>query len=547
MQLFHQSTGALVYVAISLLMFVLVPASQAAEYYVDSKAGSDSNNGKSPATPWKSLAPVRRARFSAGDDLYLKAGSRFDDQSLHVVWDGTETDWVVVGCYKTNSSGAAIECSGKDPKPELNGTLEVQCAKEGACVTDNSGAAPAGRWNGLIQVDADYVQIKGVSVRDSAGYGVIFNGSKSQQHHHFLAEDIDISHVFMGALNVGRYYKHGAIRDVTVNEFGLCTYYRYSQCSNGVWPSGIGIADSMNAMILVENSTVVEGYGEGLTCLRSSHVVIRGNKVGNVHSGTIYLDNCANSIVENNVLWGDKNGRWRANRAFSGIGIATEDYGDPTTASAVNNIVRNNLVTGLGQCLTASQEPISYKNGKKIGFHAYGNSCIGLLRVNVALWTDTANVDQIVVENNIFYSPNSFEGSCTSGNNSGIQFNNNFWDGRSVPAKCRSKSDLSGDPILLNDEAIFSTLNSVNQPQPKHFALSANSPVFSRGTSLDMVGNFEVGFGSLQNFVGDKRCKISLDPGTSYDFYCVKRQSPPSIGAIDRFSYPPTPPTILGQ
>ncbi|MCC6445750.1 MAG: right-handed parallel beta-helix repeat-containing protein [Armatimonadetes bacterium] len=54
--------------------------SLAAEYYADSRQGSDANTGRSPGEAWKSLAPLNRATFGPGDRIWLAAGSRFEGQ-----------------------------------------------------------------------------------------------------------------------------------------------------------------------------------------------------------------------------------------------------------------------------------------------------------------------------------------------------------------------------------------------------------------------------------------------------------------------------------
>jgi hypothetical protein len=46
-------------------------------YYVDSAGGNDGNAGTTRETAWRTLAPVNRTVFSAGDRILLKAGSRF--------------------------------------------------------------------------------------------------------------------------------------------------------------------------------------------------------------------------------------------------------------------------------------------------------------------------------------------------------------------------------------------------------------------------------------------------------------------------------------
>ena len=67
------------------VIFVLGLSSMAAaaNYYVSSSGGSDSNSGTTPATPWKSLSNhVNGGSFSAGDVIYLKRGDSWNEQLI---------------------------------------------------------------------------------------------------------------------------------------------------------------------------------------------------------------------------------------------------------------------------------------------------------------------------------------------------------------------------------------------------------------------------------------------------------------------------------
>ena len=75
-----QLTGA--YVAIDDVRFTRVPMIQAAtgQYFVSSSEGSDSNNGLTPQTPWKSFAPVNQRIFAPGSAIFLKRGDVWDEE-----------------------------------------------------------------------------------------------------------------------------------------------------------------------------------------------------------------------------------------------------------------------------------------------------------------------------------------------------------------------------------------------------------------------------------------------------------------------------------
>ena len=47
----------------------------ASTYYVDCKGGTDSADGLSPSTPWKSVGAVSERSFSPGDSIRFRRGS----------------------------------------------------------------------------------------------------------------------------------------------------------------------------------------------------------------------------------------------------------------------------------------------------------------------------------------------------------------------------------------------------------------------------------------------------------------------------------------
>ena len=519
----------------------------ATTYFVDSTAGHDSNSGTAPSQAWQTLNKVNSAVQGTGHDVLLKSGSVFHNQGLTITWNGAEQDWINIGCFKLNSSGVAIDCTSTDVQPEINGTLEAGCAPSNTCLKDTSGAIPRSSYSGIIDVWANYVAIRNLKLRDIAGKALVFNSDGSNPRHHFLVENVVATHMHSDIVTIGRSYKHGIVRNVSASEYGLCSIYRYPECTGGGWGGGIVVYDSPNAMMLFENNLVHDGFGEAFNCLRSSHVVIRGNRAGNLHSNAFYLDHCSNSVVENNIAWGDLGGRWGANRAFSGVNISNEDYNggsSSTLRSSINNVIRNNLITGLGYCMDAGQWANAVQQGLKLGFHFYGNTCVGLQRQNIAIYS-TTNVDRILVQNNIFYSPGSIEGSCNITNPTGITFQSNLWDNRSVSGPCSSNTDLNQDPQFVTSLADFERLNSSNLPRASHFALSTNSPVWGRGSSVIGVQSVAdlLPFNTL---VKDSRCVVS-EQGLGQDFFCVDRKTPPAIGAFDRSKYPPKPPTVVSS
>lgn len=85
----------------------------AATYYVDSRHGNDSNSGISPSSSWKTLQKVNDGRFSPGDQILLRCGSRWEGQ-LAMSSSGTDGAPIVIDRY------------GKGPLPRIDGQGKVE-------------------------------------------------------------------------------------------------------------------------------------------------------------------------------------------------------------------------------------------------------------------------------------------------------------------------------------------------------------------------------------------------------------------------------------
>ena len=60
-------------------------------YYVDSKSGSDSNDGTSESKAFKTLDKVNALNLEPGDTVLLKKGSVFEDQALQFTKEDSGT------------------------------------------------------------------------------------------------------------------------------------------------------------------------------------------------------------------------------------------------------------------------------------------------------------------------------------------------------------------------------------------------------------------------------------------------------------------------
>jgi hypothetical protein len=72
-------------------------------YYV-SNSGSDSNNGTSPDSPWKTIAHVNAQSFNPGDSIFFQAGGMWREElSMPYSWTGSQANPITFGSYGTGN------------------------------------------------------------------------------------------------------------------------------------------------------------------------------------------------------------------------------------------------------------------------------------------------------------------------------------------------------------------------------------------------------------------------------------------------------------
>ncbi|MCD9021505.1 discoidin domain-containing protein [Cohnella silvisoli] len=74
----------------------------AATYYV-STSGNDGNNGTSTSTPWKTLSKVSGITFAADDQILLKSGDTWNNETLTLHGSGTAVNPILLSSYGTGA------------------------------------------------------------------------------------------------------------------------------------------------------------------------------------------------------------------------------------------------------------------------------------------------------------------------------------------------------------------------------------------------------------------------------------------------------------
>ncbi|MFL6353463.1 MAG: hypothetical protein ACJ74Z_16660, partial [Bryobacteraceae bacterium] len=96
-------------------LFLFITQAFGTTYYVSSSSGSDSNNGTSASSPWKTVTKVNGHAYAAGDSILFKrgdtwAGSPNFSKTLKTTSAGVSGKQITYGSY---GSGAAPILDGK--------------------------------------------------------------------------------------------------------------------------------------------------------------------------------------------------------------------------------------------------------------------------------------------------------------------------------------------------------------------------------------------------------------------------------------------------
>jgi parallel beta-helix repeat protein len=94
-------------------LLLAAPLAGAADYYLDSEAGSDEAAGTSPQQAWASLERLAQVTLQPGDRALLRRGSTFRGR-LRITGSGTERAPVTVGAW------------GEGDRPEILGTVQLE-------------------------------------------------------------------------------------------------------------------------------------------------------------------------------------------------------------------------------------------------------------------------------------------------------------------------------------------------------------------------------------------------------------------------------------
>lgn len=544
----------------------------AAGYFVDCEVGSDSNLGTNPSSPWRHLSKL--TGLPVGTDAWLKADKECVNQTLNINWSGTTGDHVVVGSYYT-SSGVAYQLvpsstltlsprtyTWSDTQAVIKGTYNSACSRtlsgnvlaSTTCKVDTAGAFPPTRFAPLVTLNCSYCEVQSIHITEGAGRGLELGRVGSGQsvaagYHDRWVRYMWVDQHATGSIQVfpgtndwlfgNIFEKCCASQDkadaITTGHASQIQVGTYDVGQNGVW---------LNMGMLIENNDIGPGWGEGIIVSKSGKVNVRGNRVGSTTDVPIYMAECANCVIEYNVVWGGH----LPGRGGAADSLPAENgfygYMEPAFVQSNSNlndlVIRGNLFANTANCIKLSQAPMLVSGVQKAFTSAkvYSNTCINM-STGANVRNDIAGrigPNGIHFRNNIFY--NEAGGTlceATTPAAAGLDWDYNYW-GSTPTASCRGTHDPTAGNPLFTGSGFNTKTSNTTPPVIADFVLQSGSPALATGVALSSTILSTADFPTYTRITTAQQvaCTNFDLTGFGRDAVCRVADSPPDAGALGR-------------
>lgn len=289
-------------------------------YYVDSVSGNDSNDGLTEHTALKSLSAVNELKLYRGDKVLFKKGTSYEGYIV-VKYSGTEKFPITYGNYGTDNALPVINGNGTTTQiATINVSNISNLIIDGLEVTNTTDDTSIYRSG--INIKATRTSIENITVKNC--------------YVHDVDSKTDIS---TDKANDDEHWYGG----ISVNAKNLSGYIL----------NNVSIID--NTVEYCDNTGIAVG-GRNETAIRSTNVLVKGNKVSKCYGDGIIMFACKGGIIEENIA--ANNGAYgKTDKAFAGIWVIWSDnciiqynevYGQGTTADAqgfdVDGVCTNTIV-----------------------------------------------------------------------------------------------------------------------------------------------------------------------------------------------------------
>ncbi len=541
----------------------------ATNYYLSSSSGSDSNNGKTPETPWKSIGKLETVlgTLLPGDSVFFKCNDTFSGQ-LILSQSGNSAKNIYFGSY---GSGKKPVISGTTPVTNWAQTSaniwEATCAEAGSTVTSffiNDIPQQIGRWPNVTEPNKGYLKYESHSgtnqitdnelsdtINWSGAEALVRNVPWNLEHmtikSHIANTLLFTTNVYSEFLDGFGYFIQNDPR--TLDQQGEWYYNQaskkfslYSVTDPNTFITKTTQQDNLIKMsgisyITVENLRF-DGSGRlAMDISNCSKITIRNNEFDHSGDNAVGINGTNNALIESNQINHTSN---------NALGPSNWPY-DCKNIVIRNNVIKNTaLVAGMGLGINLAAGGI-YLFGTN--FLVEQNTIDSVGHMGILFYGDTITIKNNVVSN---YSMTQDDGGGiytwsdgTRKNYSRTVIGNIVFNGIGAP-EGKGWPTLEADGIYIDDRnanvdvignTIFNCSNyGIHIHNANHVNIRRNT-VFDNGTQFRMGHDYVAPTFPITNCVVDSNLFVSKKVGQLIASFATIDNGISDLGMFDYNSY----------
>ncbi len=452
-----------------------------AQKYVDGTNGSDSNNGLSVSSAWKT---IQKALTNAqpGDTIYVRAGTYAEN--LVVSKTGTSSAPITL----TNYSGETVVVNGGTGYALRNSGLISYWVIDGFTFKSTNRYTLRIGWWGEPATDH-------WTVRNNKIYGANYIVGSYHLWENNNIDGTGYSGAYGDAgISDGSDSHHNTYRNNTIHDFTHAN-------ARGIWTQG-KTHDSLIENNTINNINAASGLGQCIDLDGAAQVewrhTVRGNRISNCNYAGIQLENVFASTIEDNIITNTKPAGIIVISYDAGVGCLTggesNQYGDTNgdkncQGDLTNNLIRQNVITTTGYWGAGYGGIINWYAG---GLKIWGNTIRAATGSNNGGINFQGTANQIKggsIKNNIIFQGNG-PAVCASDLKSIAEESNNLYH-RTNNVKPYANGNSCGSDVSLAEYQTMSGkgLNTLTgDPAFKNtstdFRLTSLSPAIDKGMNI---------------------------------------------------------------
>ncbi|MBU3199931.1 RICIN domain-containing protein [Clostridium estertheticum] len=447
-------------------------------YYVDSISGSDSNNGTSTTTPWKTLTKINAITFQPGDKILFKAGGSWTGM-LSPLGSGSSTSQITIDMYGTgvkpliagNGATAGIQLNGQEywtiQNMQVTNTAASRAIRQGIYIYGKA----TGITHNIFLYNNEVYNVTGENRRGlSAPLNIYWNSGiyvsmpgRSTSANHY--DNVDIE---------GNYVHDVLTSGIRINQF-----------------TDFVEGDVYHTNIHVKNNTISKTGSDGIIVANSTSPLVENNLVYDAGSNGTSADT---NIIAGVWCCGVTNPTFQFNEvartaAFQSDGTAFDtDWGTGGTAIFQYNYSHGNGGGFWLDCAGINKDPSFVKT---------------ILRYNISVddlgYITRNGQTNTEIYNNVFYKSTGALNADFNSDGSQHKFWNNVFNFQSSPdwqssiyvtnqyypcvASTRDLSAKVGNPKFVSPAAAVDGISFAN-----NFKIQSFSPLINTGIAIPGAG-----------------------------------------------------------